>query len=141
MKKRIILTAVVLVGIAAAVVLMRRRTVDDHVLKAALVGKWRALDVENSALHNHRDGGVASEEVVFSPDGTLVYRVVPKAGQGEPQIDTYSWEIVKGKLQLRYTGAGSTQDTLPRLKVIINGSRLSVDRHSFSTKVFERAAS
>jgi hypothetical protein len=99
------------------------------------------LDVENSALHNHRDRDVASEEVDVAANGTLVYRVVPKPGKGDPQIDSYAWDIVKGKLQLRFTGAGATQDALPRLKLSISGSRLSIDRNSFSTKIFERAAS
>ena len=140
MKNRIIITAVVLVGIVATIILLRMRPVDDHALKASLVGTWKAVDLENPSLHNHREG-VAGEQVVFNSDGTLVYHLVPKPGKGEPRTDSYSWEIVKGKLQLRDTGAGSTQTTLPRLKVTVKGPRLSIVRRGFSTKVFERTAS
>ncbi len=140
--QKIIRTAivVVLVGGVAVFFLMRKHPVDDQALKASLIGSWKAVDLNNAALHNHRDG-VAHEDVVFKSDGTLVYRVVPKPGNGEPESDPYSWEIVKGKLQLRYTGTGSTQEALPRLKVRVDGSRLSIERRGFSTKVFERADS
>lgn len=143
MKKQQIIRAaivVVLVGGVAAFFLTRKRPVDDQALKASLIGSWKALDLSNAALHNHRDG-VDQEDVVFKTDGTLVYRVVPKPGDGKAESEPYSWEIVKGKLQLRYMGAGSTQEVLPRLKVKVDGSRLSIERRGFSTKVFERADS
>lgn len=128
------------VAATATVLLVRPRTLDDAALRKALVGKWRALDVANSALH-HRKGGVDSEEVVFNSDGTLAYRVALKPGQGDPIIDSYAWEVVKGRLQLRFTGAGSTQDVLPRLRITVNGNHLSMRRRNFSEKVFERVAS
>jgi|CXWL01.1.fsa_nt_gi hypothetical protein len=140
-KKRITIALVVVcVAGVASFALMRGKKVDDGALRASLVGSWRATDAGNSALHRNK-GGVASEDVEFSPNGSLVYRVVPKVGKGEIQVDTYSWDIVKGKLQLRYTGAGSTMDKLPRIRVSVDGDRMSMQMRGYSDKVFERVAS
>ena len=141
MNKRIGITIGVVAVIAIAIVLLvRSRTLDDATLRKSLVGKWRALDVANNALHR-RKGGVDTEEAEFKSDGTLVYRVTLKPGQGAPIVDSYAWEVREGKLQLRFTGAGSTQDVLPRLRFTVNENRLSMRRRGVSEKVFERVAS
>jgi hypothetical protein len=116
------------------------QTVDDRTLQALLVGTWRAQDVDNNAL-NHRKGGVAKEEVVVKPDGTLKYLVIPKPGQGDADADEYKWEIAKGKLRLKLMGPTGTQDALPSFPISIDQTRLTLRRKGFSTKVFERVTS
>lgn len=137
-------SGIVIAGLAlagAAVFLLRgTSTVDDQTLQALMVGTWRAQDVDNNAL-NHRKGGVAKEEVVVKPDGTLKYLVIPKPGQGDADSDEYTWEISKGKLRLKLKGPNGTQDALPSFPISIDQTRLTLRRKGFSTKVFERVTS
>lgn len=128
--------AAVTVGVILLVVLTRKKMSDEE-LAAALVGRWRALDVSNASLHQRKEG-VATEEIEFRSDGTLEYDITLPPGQGKPILDPYAWEIVRGKLQLRYTGPGATGDMLPRLKVKVSDGRLSVPRSGYPLKEFER---
>lgn len=128
------------IGVVAVVILLTRRTMTDDELRAAIIGRWRALDVTNSSLHQRKDT-VISEEIEIRRDGTLEYDITLPPEEGKPIADPYAWEIVRGKLQLRYTGPGATGDMLPRLKVIVRDSRLSIPRSGYPVKEFERIPS
>lgn len=111
----------------------------DESLRAALVGSWRAADVSNDALHRRKQG-VASEDVTVRDDGTLLYRVALKTDPAPPSPETWNWEVRKGRLLLRFVGAGGTGDAMPPLRFSVGRSTLSIYRSGHPTKTFQRVA-
>src|ERR1051325_7262608 len=76
------------------------RPLSDAALSALLVGKWKAVDPSNKALH-HRNTPVQSEEVWFETGGKVTYLVAPGKDGGPPKGEPWAWEVHKGKLLLR----------------------------------------
>ena len=135
--------AVLLVLASSAIasgVIYLKRPLSDAALSALLVGKWKAVDPSNRALH-HRNTPVQSEEVWFETGGKVTYLVAPGKDGGPPKVEPWAWEVHKGKLLLRDMGQNSAQDKLPSIKFKVGRSELSINRKSFPTKVFERMSS
>jgi hypothetical protein len=126
-------------AIASGVIYLKR-PISDAALSAMLIGKWKAVDPSNKALH-HRNTPVTSEEVWFEAGGKVTYLVAPGTDGGPPKVEPWAWEVKKGKLLLRDMGQNSAQDKLPSIRFKVGRSELSINRKSFPTKVFQRVSS
>lgn len=137
MKKQLIFC---LVLIGATLAAWRIWPQDDLALQKALVGAWRADDVSNSALHR-RKAGVKTEQAVFQPDGKLTYTVSADSDKSPPAGEPWGWEVVKGRLVLRYLGSGSTEERMSPLRFSLSDGRLSIHRKGYPSKDFTRISS
>lgn len=126
-------------AIASGVIYLKR-PVSDATLSDRLIGKWKAVDPSNKALH-HRNSPVKSEEVLFETGGKVTYFVALDSDGGTPKGEPWAWEVKKGRLLLRDMGANSAKDQLPSIKFKVNSSELSINRKSYPTKVFQRVSS
>lgn len=111
--------------------------VRDEAVHAALIGRWRAEDPQNGALH-HRKDKLQSEEVQFTDDGKLSYVIKSEAAPSDPVVMPWGWRVVKGKLRVCDLGEGATGEETASLKISIRGNTLSLQRKNFPKKVFHR---